>query len=201
MNASNVISIDPGQKTLGTLNMQGAPTFLRKHVITEQAAGKRGKRVLLNTLFARCGISSGARSLRLVIMRVVFAGLLTICGIMRLTSVDEVIYDMSLPHIASIIMFVVASSLATGLLVRPVSSIATLLWGILGVMQLLVGEFVPEIWFCAFGTLVFAVSGAGRYSLDGLARHLLSRERREGRKSRKLASKRMSYEAFKYANR
>lgn len=201
MNASNVISIDPGQKTLGTLNMSGAPTFLRKQIITEQPVEKRGKRVLLNTLFARCGITSGTRSLRLVIMRVVFAGLLAICGVMRLTNAEEVVYDMSLPHIASIIMFVVAGSLAAGLLVRPVSAIATLLWIALGVMQLLVGEFVPEIWFCAFGTLVFAVSGAGRYGLDGLIRHLLSRERREAKSRSKLAAKRMSYEAFKYANR
>lgn len=200
MNAANVISVDPGKKTLGTLNLSGAPGFLRTNIASKiGTTTQRSSHKLLNLTFASVCPTSTQRSGRILLMRLLLAGLMTACALLPQAQADIEIYELSLPHIVMITLLVAAGSMTLGLLMRPVLILSTGLFFTVATLQALVGEFNVELWFCGFSSLMLAISGSGRISLDGLFHHLLG-EKRSFRKRQAHARRRMSYEAFKFVD-
>lgn len=202
INNSDVISVNPGRKTLGALNLQSATRFLRTTITLPSNRRKSANRKTLDVLFAVASPSFRQRSGCIIVLRFFFAVLLGLCAFMPMYFDSSLeFYHMGVSHIAVIAMIAGVASLVLGLFIRPVMIAVALILAAESALQFSVGDFDETVLFCVFGCVLFAVTGSGKYSVDYLVRRLLLRSPFSEKRKRKLEKKRLSYEAYRYRGR
>lgn len=198
MAASNVISVNPVQKTLGALHPEVLARLARRRI--NYTADSRSSHRSLNFFFAVKELKGGARSFYLLLARLAVATLFIISGAMALSgnfdalsfAPEAVVYS----SVFGIIMTAVGSMLALGMLTRPLMGLSMLAWIALSTFAAINGSMFMEGWLWAACSLVFCICGAGRFSLDTLARHAIYKVFFGRRRQKRIAARRLSYKAF-----
>lgn len=160
MNATQVISVNPGKKTIGELLLEARDNEPATHSIVATVARKPKGHSIMNALTGISSKASQSTSRRLLFLRVITA---TILGGLAWYS-----WYAGAEPMLFIPLIVLGGSLLTGFLTRIVSI------GMLGtfVYFAFLGFAAPVIsGALAFTALVFAILGPGRYSIDQLIRH------------------------------
>ena len=192
MAASNVISVNPGQKTLGALH----PEVLARRRIDISAA-KNNAAKTLNLIFAVKEAKGNRRSMLLLVARIIVGFLFILSGYAGLTQgLAPVSYIQ--PHEYGIIMIVLGSMLGVGLFTRPVFLLGFLAWATASVVQAISGVISMESCLWAACSMIFCFTGAGRWSLDMALRHIVYTTFFGRRRETRQARQRLSYKAFSY---
>lgn len=160
MNATQVISVNPGKKTIGELLLEARKNEPASHSIVAAVTRKPKGHSLMNALTGISAKASKSTSRRLLFLRVITAAILG--GLAWYSWYAEAEPMLFIP------LIVLGGSLLTGFLTRIVSI------GMLGTFVYFAfqGLAAPVIsGALAFTALVFAILGPGRYSIDQLIRH------------------------------
>lgn len=201
-NSDVIISVDPGQSTLGTLNPEITARIIRSRRGEERK--ERTCRQRLEMLFAVSGPTATGRSVGLLAVRMLFGALLIYSGMMagggeQLSAIaagDFSGLPLSLPAIVEI---VVGSMLCLGLLTRLTASAAAVWFAVRFGIDAAQGLLSQTWGLYALVCGLLAWFGAGRLSLDLLLRSSLHRAWR--RRRRRLSDRRLSYAAYRYSSR
>ncbi len=195
MAASNVISVNPGQKTLGALHPEVLARLARRRI--DISAAKNNAAKTLNLIFAVKEAKGNRRSMLLLVARIIVGFLFILSGYAGLTQgLAPVSYIQ--PHEYGIIMIVLGSMLGVGLFTRPVFLLGFLAWATASVVQAISGVISMESCLWAACSMIFCFTGAGRWSLDMALRHIVYTTFFGRRRETRQARQRLSYKAFSY---
>lgn len=189
MERANVISVNPGVKTLGELNID---QFKLAEISRSLTAPGHESHVLRDTLSFVTGMNvAGRRNSRpLLYARICAAAVFALLAATSTASSLCVLYS------------VMAFSLATGTLLRPISAISAsaLLWSAfasLGGMEAIDTTVV----LAASATLTFMFIGAGRISADRWIFKLLTSASKKRKEASKQPDSPLDYRAYRLADR
>lgn len=194
MNQANVISVNPGIKTLGELNIGTASVAKISRTLARPVrAGRSAAGIALRLLF---GVTphGGAFSAKMGLIRVLAGALAITMALWQASDVTDLL------AIESIIAISFGLSLVFGLFTRITSAVMTVLYGASLYASAVTGTpdfFAASITLTA---LAFTLLGPGRFSIDriilkGLAAMRRSLRRRNERKARQ---KEFDYRAYHY---
>lgn len=196
MDLTEIISVDPGQTTLGALNKDVTSGIIRNVGATVRECATPNKKTLGNFIFA-CK-SPGIRHFGIytLLLRLIFSALIILSGILILINPNyTVIFGMQSSYIA-IVEITLGGMLLLGLLGRIVMSSAIILFASIATANSISGTIDTSSIFLTFGSLTFLLYGCGKYSLDFIIRkHLV---RKSIKNKRRLIDKRMSYQSYQY---
>lgn len=198
MSKVQVISVNPGVKTMGELSIYNrlarlsraiAPTTVRHHSLFKRT---------INLLF---GLNKGVGtrlSGKLMLLRLLCGGLMVSSVAIPMTSAEILSLQMGME---SVIMFALGISLMLGFLSRLTSYTGVAWFGYNLALSLIQG--VPEVSYGALMLLmlVFSVLGPGLFSADQLLRKALFAMRRNMRQRRRKDATVLDYRAFAQVER
>lgn len=186
MKIADTISVNPSKSTLGQVESQGSSIFRSPVIGVNQNTHSID---LVKALFPTSNAGTLEYKKYAVPFRTLFATILIATGILLLTS-PVVGYSVSI----AICSLCFGASLALGIFTRPVMLGASVYYCIMGALALRAGTPDMSMFSLMFGSAIFAVIGAGKYSCDFLIRHAILRQRKEAERKRK--EDLMSYKAF-----
>lgn len=196
MNITDILSVDPGQNTLGSLHKDIAGTILRNSGIVRENEHSSST-YLLNLIFASAAPGGMRYGLCLLTFRVMFAAILIVSGSFILTG--EIV--RSVPFISTEIFamgeIVVGSLLFLGLFTRFAMLTALSGFGTIAVFNIMSGVFNMSSLMLCMTSFIFLILGSGKLSCDFLIRKAIIKH--VARKRRKLIANRMSYRAYRVA--
>lgn len=185
MKATDTISVNPSKTTLGHVESPSTPLFRSQILGVESSASQVD---LLKLVFpvGKSGVSEFRKYE--VPLRTLFATILIATGICLLTTLTAGSAAFAICTIAF------GAFLALGLFTRPVMAGAAVYYCITGALSLRAGAPDLMVFSLMFGSLIFCITGAGKYSCDTLIRHSLIKSKRNKEIRRKENA--MSYKAF-----
>lgn len=190
MNTSGIltISVNPAESTIGSLHPEACVNSLRRRVDMEGAnLARRKTGGLLRALFGATSIAP-SWSIILLTVRVAFSAFLLYCGISGLSeSLVESVAEIS-----------IAALLLPGLATRFFMSASAVAFGLMSGMVFEAGMIPVTFLIIAGISLLLAIAGPGRYSMDAILRRKIFRKIRRY-ETRKLMENRFSYKAYQYA--
>lgn len=184
MNATNIISVNPSKATLGSLHPEITARIAASSRRSSLAAG-RASALTAKALFGSTGSAEGV----LTIARILFGIFLMASGGISLAA------GISTEGIATAVAGLL---LTAGLLTRISMFVAMALFAIESIAAIATASF-PEAALLSFmASLIFAITGAGRYSADALLLRAIRRHiRRRALRRRTLqAQHSLSYRAY-----
>lgn len=191
MNNAEVITltVNPAESTVGALHPEACIKRMRRKADIEGATLARKKSGgLLRSLFGQTSVSP-ARSVVILVLRVLFGACLALHGYLLLDS----------QVILAVFSMAAAGLLLLGLAMRSVMTASALCFAILSGMSIEGGVFPQTELLIAVMSVGLAFSGPGRYSIDALLRKWIFRSIRRY-ETRKLMQRRFSYRAYRYVN-
>lgn len=198
MNQANVISVNPGVKTLGELNV-GNSRIARISRRLAQPVRKPAStlRNFFSLVFGISRSDRGAFSSKMVTLRLMAGAMLTGAAVWHADGFS------SLPPVPVLLMLSLGVSLVLGLFTRIVSAASAVGCGYLLYLSVMAGE--PDFLAASacLVSLVFAMLGPGRYSADQLMLKVLAAIRRSSRarRARKASGRAFDYKAYHYMDR
>lgn len=196
MNATtaDIISVDPGRATLGALHPEFAQRIGRK-VNVQSPSILLSKKMWLNLTFACSSPGVGVNSRNMLLLRLCFAAVLIVSGAFIIGG--EILspaagYDS---RMFAVFEIAAGSMLALGLFSRFAMFAGVIFYGFLSFQSISAGIFDMQEILCCFGSLVFLLTGTGRYSADFLIRKAIIRSASRRRQQRK--ADRLSYKAYR----
>lgn len=195
MNSSDIISVDPGQNTLGSLHSGFSENALRSSVITNSDEISLDKD-LINFVFSyspnllRHGMS-------IFVVRLLFAVSMITFGCLLLNGVIH----SSPSHFSFMTLapaqIIIGAMIALGFLTRFATFAGFAGFGYLAINSVTTGTFdIFSMAFC-LGCLVLLMIGSGKYSADFLIRRAILAF--PMRRKAKIAQHRLSYKAYRYS--
>lgn len=185
MKINDTISVNPSKTTLGHVEAPASSIF-RSHVIErEQSQGADAFKLAFPTTKA----TFVDFQKYFVPLRTLFATILIVSGITFL-SASTFPFSPAL----GVCSLCFGGLLALGLLTRPVMLGASIFYCISGALSLRMGAADISIFSLMFGSIIFGIMGAGKYSCDELIRHAVRCNQRNSEK--KGRENRLSYKAF-----
>lgn len=196
MNITDILSVDPGQNTLGSLHKDIAGTILRNSGIVRDNVHSNSS-YSLNLIFASATPGGMRYGLCLLIFRAMFAAILIVSGSFILSG--EIVRQVPLIpiEIFAIGEITVGCLLFLGLLTRFTMLTALVGFGMIAVFNIMNGIFNMSSLMLCMTSFIFLILGSGKLSCDFLIRKAIIS--RDNKKRRKLISDRMSYRAYKVA--
>lgn len=194
MNLSDIISVDPAKKTLGALHPDTACRILRRSRIYNNIA-KPAKKKTLDFLFASLAPGVDKFGGYMLLFRSLFAAMLIVSGSFIIVGEIEA-QESLIPDFDFAVAEIISGTLiALGLLTRFASFATTMMFGALSIVSILSGIFNLQAMMSLFGSLVFLIFGAGKFSCDFLLRKAIINK--ASAKRRKIENERLSYKAFR----
>lgn len=183
MKVTDTISVNPSKTTLGHVESASSPIF-RTTVIGAETSAKNFS--LLSLILPSSGLRNNEIKKYEVPLRTLFATILIVCGISMLQLNGSIAYAVCCLSFGFV--------LAIGFLTRPVMIGASLFYCISGALSLRAGNIDINMFLLMFGSLIFALTGAGKYSFDTLLRKSIVHHQKKREIARK--EKCMGYKAF-----
>lgn len=197
MNISEIISVDPAQKTLGYLHYEFTGRLLRNSGIARNNEPSHSK-YLLNLIFASSSPGGWKYGICLLILRLFFAAIMIVSGSFILSGEINAPTTLIHPEIYAISQIVIGGMLALGFFSRFAMLAGFSGYAYIATCKIISGIFSISSLTLCMACLIFFILGTGRLSLDFLIRTTILRHTRCRR--RKLAKRRMSYKAIHYAS-
>lgn len=188
-----VISVNPANLTRGELHPEAWEASFKK--VSEIVSGSKLPKSceISNFIFGINRSTTRKKSSFLVLIRLVASALIITSAVMTFSSVAVPGLGYSLLALGLIAMF--------GICLRPLSAVAAGWTGYLAV-TLVHGSINPILAGVCLLSIILAILGPGRFSIDSLLRRtVFNHERRRRNAARKAAEMRLSYKAFLYADR
>lgn len=181
MKITDTISVNPSKTTLGHVDTH-TNTIFRSQVLGSEVTS--GSIDIMKIIFpSSCSGSLEFRKFE-VPLRTLFASILIVTGLSLLQA------SISIGFAVCTLVF--GALLAVGFLTRPVMIGAAVYYCITGALSIRSGQIELSTFALMFGTLIFAVCGGGKYSIDTLIRGLINR-----RKQREKAAKEENFLGYK----
>lgn len=200
MNKIEVLSINPGTSTLGSLN----PELASALASSSSVIGNRSDTLIDDTVnfFTAVRHPSAMRlGTALLMLRVAFGVLLIVTGCLAIPSLYTLnsIADLQ-PYWEGVLQVAIGSLLCLGFSARIASLAGMALFGTIAATAIMAGAFPQTEILYTFGCFTFFTLGAGRISVDGLIRKYIIIARKRRKDPARLAKKRLSYQAFQYTS-
>ena len=196
MNTTKTISVEPAKITLAELkNKEKAAQFLRASILQKENQ-KTEKISLVNIFFPTKQMANEALVKFSVPLRTIFSAILIISGLSFFENSNYLISSYSCVAILEIIFGVF---LAIGLLSRIVMAASSIMFVLCGIISLRSGYSDITAFALMFGSVLFFIMGAGKYSCDTLIRRNIKKFLVN--KKRKAQEERLSYKAFSYVTK
>lgn len=185
---------------MGELNPGAAGRLLRNRMMHSEKAYNSVKRTL-NAIFAVSRRKEASRNVVLLLVRMLAGALLIFTGLSTgfgglVPYPDTMQLSEFQVSLAAVTELAAGSVLCLGLCTRVLLSSASVIFGFSFIQGIMVNEFIQTDAFLCMLTMVFALTGAGRISVDAILRrgifHLYRRRRQ------RIVAKRLTYEAFQY---
>ncbi|MDE7180708.1 MAG: hypothetical protein K2N88_05870 [Muribaculaceae bacterium] len=171
MNNANVISVNPGVKTLGELNINEINLARLSRTISNTGRSTSSFKKALDFTFGIGRTTASSMSSRLLAVRTVAGSLFSAFGTLSLAGSSMI----ALPHLLAVSSLVLGLSLLTGLCTRIASLAAAAMAFIASYSALMSGTLDSTALLVAVSGVVFCVLGPGRYSADAYLRSGLHR--------------------------
>lgn len=193
MNSAQVISVNPCSKTAAELNGGDSCIYNLGRRLMRVSVAKPRTHEVINFI---TGINSGTSrqfSLKMLAIRVTAGALLLFLGILTL--------DLTAPGIASVAMTALGASLVLGWFTRIVSAASLGAFAYTTYLTAMAGDIPYAGAMLILASLIFAVFGPGRLSLDQIFRHVIIMGKRKCRRSARRRSHRivLDYRAYEQA--
>lgn len=190
MNQTNVISVNPGVKTLGELNI-GNSTIVRisRRLTRPGRVSASPFKAIVRFVFGVSRDRSGSFSTKMAMLRMSAAAITILAALWQSGGLEAA------PTAPVVAMLAFGVSLALGLFTRLVAASATAICGYMFYLSIMAGT--PDV-MCAVSlvaSLMFALLGPGRYSADQL---IVKGFTAIYRRSRARAARREKKAAFDY---
>lgn len=197
MNQANVISVNPGVKTLGELNIgTSSVAKISRSIVRPVRAGRSAAGAALRLLF---GVTphGGAFSAKMALLRLTGAALAISMALWQASDVTGLLATQNL------LALVFGLSLISGLFTRIVSALTTAFYGTSLYASVIAGTPVFTAASLAMTALAFTLLGPGRFSIDRLILRGLRALRRALRRQRQRRAERRAfdYRAYHYMDR
>lgn len=166
MNNANVISVNPGIKTMGELNIEEINLSRISRTLSNPGQANSTFKSILNATF---GIDSNVTthwSSKIAAIRILSGLILLSTGIVSLTGGQLGLAE----HTMSVISIVLGASLIMGLLTRLVSAGALIAGIVVMAESLSAGTLNPASVTVALSGAVMGILGPGHYSVDQILR-------------------------------
>lgn len=192
MSDLNVISINPSQTTLGSLQPEVAERLLRVRkagVATKRTGGSKG---FLDFVWGVNPSSTRRVSGKMFAVRAMMGAYFVVISVMNFTGVAE---------LGNCVMFALGVSMILGFFQRLVSFGGACWFGYFAVKAALVGVVDNMDIMLSLCCMAMSILGPARYSVDMLMRNVWrkSLKKRRINKEQKARTRRMSYKAMHYA--
>lgn len=197
MNISNIISVDPAQKTLGYIHSEITGRLLRNSGIARNNEPSHSQ-YLLNLIFASASPGGWKYGICLLILRLFFAAIMIVSGSFILSGE---INAPALPipaEVYAISQIVIGGMLAFGFFSRFAMLAGFTGYAHIATCKIIAGIFSMSSLMLCMACLIFFILGTGRISIDFLIRTGIIRHIR--RRRRRLAILRLSYRAYASMN-
>lgn len=198
MSKAQVISVNPGVKTIGELSRYDRLARLSRAIAPTGVSHKSLFKKAVNMLF---GLNKGVNtqlSGKLMLLRILCGGLMVSSVILPMAPADLFSFNIATE---SIVMIALGTSLLLGFLSRLTSYAGVAWFGYMLTLSLIEG--VPEVSYGALMLLmlVFSVLGPGLFSADQLLRKALFAIRRSARQRKQKDPTVLDYRAFSQVER
>ncbi len=197
MNIPNILSVDPGQYTLGTLHKDIAGKILRNAGITRDNEPSHSK-YMLNLI----SVSAAPGRLRygfcILMFRLMFAAILIMSGSFILSGEINTPTTLLPANVFAITEITIGSMLALGFLSRGAMIASFLCFGAIAITKITAGIFSVSSLMMCMSSFFFLILGSGKLSCDFLIRKAIILHNR--RRRRRLVAQRMSYRAYRVSN-
>lgn len=190
MNTSGIltISVNPAESTIGSLHPEACVNRMRRKVDLEGAnLARRKSGSLLRAFFGATSVVPSI-SVAMLIARIACSGYMIYSGVEAL----------SVSLIESVIAFSMAAILMLGVGTRCLLGAAALGFGLMAGMLIDAGLMPVEMLVISGISLIWAIVGPGRYSMDAVLRRKIFRAIRR-HETHKLMENRFSYRAYQIA--
>lgn len=190
MNQTNVISVNPGVKTLGELNI-GNSTIVRisRRLTRPGRVSASPFKAIVRFVFGVSRDRSGSFSTKMAMLRMSAAAITILAALWQSGGLEAA------PTAPVVAMLAFGVSLALGLFTRLVAASATAICGYMFYLSIMAGT--PDVMSAVslVASLMFALLGPGRYSADQL---IVKGFTAIYRRSRARAARREKKAAFDY---
>lgn len=194
MNNFKTISVEPAKLTLADQkNKERNLEFLRTNVL-EKERNESSSINFMNLVLPLQKTGTGTFNQFSLPMRTVFSALLIIAGMTTLNLSSGTAGSIMGLGIVEIIL---GGFLALGFMTRVSMAVSTMIFAAIGILSLRTGFNDIASFSLMFGSMLFCLTGSGRYSLDFFIRRSIIRRLAERR--RRKNSRMLSYKAFSYA--
>lgn len=203
MNRIEVLSVDPGEKTLGALHPEAAACL----AAGSRIIAPRESSICTDTLSFLTAVrhpSMLRMGFSLLLLRCLFGAALIVGGAY---AIDPQAFAADLSqgtafsnHWLALVQIAAGSLVCLGFSTRLVCLALAAVCGTLTFTALESGTAFEPYALPLFGALVFAVMGPGCISFDCLVQKGINKWRQHRNDPARLAAKRLSYEAFKYSS-
>ena len=194
METTKTISVEPAKITLAEKRSREiAAGLLRTNIL--QNEDKRNKITALNLIFPTELSGLKLYSKFTIPSRALFAALMIVAGISLFGNGNLFLGNLT-PIAVLLILF--GAMLAIGFMTRIATGTSAIIYFILGVLGLRNGVTDVTSFAMMFGSILFFITGAGKYSCDFLLRRYIKRKAVRNRRKSSQAS--LSYKAFSYIN-
>lgn len=196
MNISDIISVNPTQKTLGSLHPEITGRILRNSGIARDNHTSHSN-YLMNLIFASSSPGGWKYGICLFLLRLCFAAIMIVSGSLILSGEINAPTSLLPADVYAISQIVVGGMLALGFLSRLAMLAGFSGCAYIAACKIMAGIFSVSSLMLCMGCLIFFILGTGRISIDFLIRMGLIRN--SHRRQRKLVANRLSYKAYRYA--
>lgn len=169
MNISNIISVDPAQKTLGYIHSELTGRLLRNSGISRNREPSHSQ-YALNLIFASSSPGGWKYGICLLVLRLFFAAIMIVSGSFILSGE---IYPPAFPipsDIYAISQIIIGGMLAFGFFSRFAMLAGFTGYAYIAGCKILAGVFSISSLMLCMACLIFFILGTGRLSLDFLIR-------------------------------
>lgn len=196
MNITDIISVDPGQNTLGALHKNITGKILRNSGITRNNEPSSTS-YFLTLIFASAAPGGMRYGLCMFVFRAMFAAILIVSGSFILSG--EIVRTIPIIpiEIFAISEIVIGALLFLGFLSRFTMLTALVGFGIIATVNVINGVFNMSSLMLCMTSFIFLILGSGKISCDFLIRKAIVRQC--SRRRSKMVADRMSYRAYKVA--
>lgn len=197
MNISEIISIDPAQKTLGSLHSEITGKILRNSGISRNKAITHSH-YILNLIFASSSPGGWRYGICIMLLRFCYAAIMIVSGSFILSGEINAPTSLIPSDVYAISQIVIGAMLALGFLSRFAMLTGFTGYAYIAACKIMAGIFSISSLLLCMGCLIFFILGTGRLSIDFLIR--MGIMHRSERRREKLVSRRLSYRAYRYAS-
>lgn len=169
MNQANVISVNPGQKTLGELHINEHRLARISKAISGPSPISSPLKKFFNTFFGINSKVNAQYSKKILLSRVLIGALYIYIGLQGVIAGDSW-SSMSGYEIATAIL---GASIFTGLLTRVTGIAGVILYGIISYSAWIQGDIDISGIMMLLPAIIMIITGPGRYSIDQMIRYRL----------------------------